>query len=187
MLTTPGETISFFDSRPNLKYHRPQRVLVPLIRSARRSITMSMAYFIPVGRVLRELVRAHRRGVTVRVIIPGESDVKLVQWATRHFYSYLLRRGIRLYERRDQMLHSKVMVIDDEWSVIGSCNMDPRSLRLNLEFLSVIRSPAMAATITRICHYEMRHSDRVTAAAIRKRTCWQRFRDRLAWSLRWWL
>ncbi len=187
MLTTPGETISFFDSRPNLKYHRPQRVLVPLIRRARRSITVSMAYFIPVGRVLRELVRARRRGVTVRVIIPGESDVKLVQWATRHFFSFLLRRGFRLYERRDQMLHSKVMVIDDEWTVIGSCNLDPRSLRLNLEFLSVIRSPAMAATIDRICRYEMRHSDRVTAAAVRRRSMWQRLRDRIAWSLRRWL
>jgi phosphoribosylanthranilate isomerase len=89
--------------------------------------------------------------VLVRVIVPEQSDVKLVQWATRHFYEYLLKRGIRIYERQDRMLHSKAMVIDGQWSVIGSCNLDPRSLRLNLEFFAVIHAPQVAARADR--HY----------------------------------
>jgi cardiolipin synthase len=182
-----AEEMLFFDSRPNFKNRRPQRVLVPLIQMAKREITMAMAYFVPLGRVLRELTRARRRGVTVRVIVPETSDVKVVQWATRHFYEYLLRRGIRVYERLDRMLHSKAMVIDRQWSVIGSCNLDARSLRLNLEFFAVIHSAELAQVIDDICHQEIQASRRVTSQYIRDRSCWQRMLDRTAWTLRKWL
>jgi len=187
MLTTPEETISFFDSRPSLKYRRPQRVFAPLLRRARRRIIMSMAYFIPVGQVLREIVHARRRGVEVVVIVPGQSDVKLVQWASRHFYSYLLKLGVQIYERENQMLHSKVMVIDDEWTIAGSCNLDPRSLRLNLEFLAVFRSRVMAAAVEEICMFEMQNSRRVTQQDCEQRTWRQRILDYTCWSFRHWL
>lgn len=187
MLATESDAIFFFDSRPRMYIRRPSRVLVPLLRRARHTITLSMAYFIPVGDVLKELLRARRRGVTVRVILPGESDVPVVQWASRYLYERLLRRGIRIYERKDQMLHSKVMTIDGLWSVIGSCNLDPRSMRLNLEFMAVIRSAELASAITAICAYEQRHSQPVNVLDCRKHARWQRLRDRMAWSLRRWL
>jgi cardiolipin synthase len=187
MLRAQGEAIFFFDSRPTFKSRRPQRALVPLIQQARREITLAMAYFIPIGRVLRELVKARRRGVRVRVIVPGQSDVRIVQWAARHFYEYLLKRGIRIYERSDRMLHSKAMVIDGRWSVIGSCNLDPRSLRVNLEFFAVFRSDEVAAALDRIFKEEIRASVRVTADAIRSRKCSQRQLHRAAWALRKWL
>jgi cardiolipin synthase len=187
MLASRAERIDFFDCRPWFKYHQPTRVLAPLVRRARRSITLSMAYFIPDGRVLRELLRAAKRGVTVRVIIPGTSDVPAVQWATRHLYARLLKRGIRLYERKDQMLHSKVMIVDNVWSVIGSCNLDPRSLRINLEFFAVIHSRAMGEAMNRIARYELRNSRRVTIDDSLRRRWWQRLLDRLAWSMRRWL
>lgn len=187
MQSARGERIDFFDCRPRLKYRRATRVFVPLLRKARRSITVSMAYFIPQGKVLRELLRARRRGVKVRVIVPGQSDVKVVQRATRHMYVKLLKRGIRIYERMDQMLHSKALVIDGEWTVIGSCNLDPRSLWLNLEFCSVIRSRDMATAILRICRFELRHSRRVTLDDWHRRPWWQRLLDRTAWSFRRWL
>jgi cardiolipin synthase len=184
MVKSEPDRFFFFDCRPMFRYRRAQRVFVPLIRRARASITISMAYFIPFGRVLRELLRARRRGVKIRVIIPGESDVRAVQCATRHFYSRLLKRGIRIYERNDQMLHSKAMVIDDEWSVLGSCNLDPRSLRTNLEFVAVARSRPLAAALLGVCRHEIENSTRVTLAECRNRNCWQRFIDRLAWSFR---
>jgi cardiolipin synthase len=184
MIKSDPDRFYFFDCRPMFRYRRAQRVFVPLIRRARHSITISMAYFIPFGRVLRELLRARRRGVKIRVIIPGESDVRAVQCATRHFYARLLKRGIRIYERNDQMLHSKAMVIDDEWSVLGSCNLDPRSLRTNLEFVAVARSRPLAAALVGVCRHEINNSTRVTLAECRNRTCFQRFLDRLAWSFR---
>jgi cardiolipin synthase len=125
--------------------------------------------------------------VRVRVIVPGSSDVKVVQWATRHFYEYLLKRGIRVYERNDQMLHSKVIVIDHRWSVIGSCNLDARSLRLNLEFFAVVHSRGLAAAVDRICREEMRQSTRITTDYCRRRSLWQRVLGRAAWAARRWL
>jgi cardiolipin synthase A/B len=187
MLGEKADALHFFASRHTRRTRRVARVIVPLIRRARREIIVSMAYFIPVGRVLRELFRARRRGVRVRVIVPGDSDVQAVHWATRHLSRRLLARGIQIYERQDFMLHSKVMVIDGQLTVVGSCNLDPRSLRLNLEFLAVIRSRAMAAAATAFCRHELAHSRRVRRAEIRNRPLWRRIRDRLAWSIRRWL
>ena len=188
MLDPEGrDAIQFFASRPGRPKRRVARILAPLIRQARHEITVSMAYFIPVGRVLRELLRARRRGVRVRVVVPGQSDVPAVCWATRHLCQRLLARGIQVYERQDLMLHSKVIVIDGQWTVVGSCNLDPRSLRLNLEFFAVIRSAAMATAASAFCRHELAHSRRVRLSEIRNRPLWQRIRDRLAWSIRRWL
>jgi cardiolipin synthase len=184
MLNSPDDRFFFFDCRPMFRYRRAQRVFVPLIRRARRTITISMAYFIPYGRVLRELIRARHRGVQIRVVIPGESDVRAVQCATRYLYYRLLKHGIRIYERKDQMLHSKALVIDDQWCVLGSCNLDPRSLRTNLEFVAAARSQTLASQLVAICRHEIKNSRRVTLSSCRKRRCRQRFIDRLAWSLR---
>jgi len=187
MLTTRDADIHFFASRPSRRRRRIGRVIGPLIRRAEREIIVSMAYFIPIGTVLRELLRARRRGVRVRVVVPGNSDVKLVQWSTRHLCRRLLARGILIYERKDFMLHSKVIVIDGERTVVGSANLDPRSLRTNLEFIGVIFSRAMAAAATQFCLHEIAHSRRIRLGEIRRRPWWQRLRDRLAWSLRRWL
>ncbi len=179
--------IWLFDSMPGLRMRRPDRVFRPLIRGAQRSITLSMAYFIPQGGILRELVRARKRGVIVRVIVPGESDVPLVQWATEHFYARLLKDGFRVYERGNQMLHSKAMIVDDEWTVIGSCNIDPRSLRLNLEFIGAIHDAAMVKTVKHAIALDLRESRRVTIADIEGRAWWQRLRGQVAWWFRRWL
>lgn len=187
MLDERVEGIQFFASRPGRPSRRVGRVIAPLLERAEREIIVSMAYFLPMGRVLRELLRARRRGVRVRVVVPGNSDVKLVQWATRHLCRRLLARGILLYERNDFMLHSKVIVIDGERTVVGSANLDPRSLRTNLEFVGVIFSHAMADAATNFCLHEIEHSRRIRLSEIRNRRWWQRLRDWSAWSLRGWL
>ncbi|HVX83919.1 MAG TPA: phospholipase D-like domain-containing protein [Phycisphaerae bacterium] len=185
--TNGDEAIHFFDSGPGRRYSRAGRVFARLIRRARYQVTLSMAYFIPVGAPMRALLGARRRGVRVRVIVPGKSDVAIVQRATCHLYDQLLRRGFRIYERRQRMLHSKTMVVDDQYTLVGSCNLDPRSLYINLEFLGVIRSQHFARIIARICRYETKNSTRVTRQSCRRQSRWQRFLDRLAWSVRWWL
>lgn len=182
-----GADLCFFDSNPRFRHSEAARVFTQLIRRANRSITLSMAYFIPVGRILRELLRASRRGVLIRVIVPGKSDVNVVQRACRHCYKRLLRHGIRIYERQDRMLHGKIMIVDKQWTLVGSCNLDPRSLWINREFLAVIRSRKLAALIGQVWAYERRHSHRVMLAHCRQRPWWQRLLDRAAWAFRWWL
>jgi cardiolipin synthase len=186
MLATQGDGVYFFDGRPRWRRsHR--RVFLPLIRRAQREITIAMAYFLPTGRVQRALYRARRRGVRVRVIVPAESDVPTVQRATRHLYTRLLRHGIEVYERQNQMLHSKVMVVDGRTVVLGSCNLDPRSLWWNLEFAAVVHSAAMADAVERICQFEIDNSRRVTREDCRQRSFWQRLLDRMSYGLRRWL
>jgi cardiolipin synthase len=187
MLTAPEDSMFFFDSRPTFKYRRPQRILAPLIRQARDEVSLSVAYFLPIGRLFGELLRARKRGVQVRVIVPGQSDVRPVQWACRHFYGFLLKRGFQIYERKDRMLHSKAMVIDQQWSMIGSCNLDARSLLSNLEFFAVFHSSPVALALKQVFLEDIRHSVRINIAHLRNRSWWQRLRDRTAWSLRRWL
>jgi cardiolipin synthase len=186
-LAQAGESIQFFDSGPGRRHTRAARLFTHLVRAARRSITLSMAYFLPVGPVLRALLRAPKRDVRVRVVVPGDSDVRLVQHATHYLYDRLLRRRIRIYERQHHMLHSKVMVVDDEWSIVGSCNLDARSLYINHEFLAVIHSPSLAKALNEIVEGEIACSTRISIKAYRGRSCWRRLIGRLAWMLRWWL
>src|SRR5262249_52863395 len=113
--------------------------------------------------------------------------VPIVQRASRYLYTKLLRKRFHIYERQSNMLHSKVLVVDDQWTVVGSSNLDARSLWLHLEFLAVIHSRNLAQVVNDIIQYEIDHSERVTLRACLQRGCWQRLRDRLAWSLRWWL
>lgn len=185
--TGGGESIRFFDSSPGWKSSRAARIFPRLFARSRASILISMAYFLPTPRVLGSLFKARRRGCQVRVVVPGNSDVKLVEWATRHLYAKLLRRGIEVYERQRRMLHSKAVVVDGLWSAVGSCNLDARSLHINHEFLAVIRSKTFAAALTAICEEDIRHSHQITVEYPETHSGWRRWLDRGAYVLRWWL
>ena len=187
-LPAPGEeSIQFFDSGPGPKHTRAARVFTQLIRRAKQRLALSMAYFLPVGPVLRQLLRAHRRGVFIQVVLPGESDVRIVQRATRYLYRRLLRRRFHIYERQMRMLHSKLMIVDDQWTVLGSCNLDARSLYINYEILAVIHSRNLAKALGTLIQTEVEASHRVRLRSCLQQHWTQRLLDRLAWSLRWWL
>jgi cardiolipin synthase len=184
----PGqESIQFFDSGPGPKHTRAARVFTQLIRRARQRLALSMAYFLPVGPVLRQLLRAHRRGVFIQVVLPGQSDVPIVQRATRYLYRRLLRRRFHIYERQMRMLHSKLMIVDNQWTVLGSCNLDARSLYINYEILAVIHSRNLAKALGTLIQSDVEASQRVTLRSCLKQSWTQRLLDRLAWALRWWL
>jgi cardiolipin synthase A/B len=85
--------------------------------------------------------------VDVRVLLPGESDLFAVQSASQHLYTWLLKKGVRLYEWGGTVLHSKSAVIDGCWSTIGTYNLDWRSWRFNLEIVAAIEDPAFARTM----------------------------------------
>ncbi|MGP1629652.1 MAG: cardiolipin synthase ClsB, partial [Giesbergeria sp.] len=115
------------------------------LRSARKRVVIANAYFFPGYRFIRELRRAARRGVDVRLILQGQPDMPIVRTAASMLYEHLLRSGVRIYEYCDRPLHGKVALVDDEWSTVGSSNLDPLSLSLNLEANVVIRDRAFNA------------------------------------------
>jgi cardiolipin synthase len=112
------------------------------IRAARKRVVIANAYFFPGYRFMKELRRAARRGVDVRLILQGQPDLPFVKAAAAMLYHRLLGAGVRIYEYCDRPLHGKVALMDDEWSTVGSSNLDPLSLALNLEANVIIRDRA---------------------------------------------
>lgn len=102
-------------------------------RLAQKRLVIANAYFFPGYRLLREFRRAAQRGVDVTLILQGQPDMAWVSALSRLLYNYLLRSGVKIYEYRRRPLHGKVAIMDDKWATVGSSNLDPLSLSLNLE------------------------------------------------------
>ena len=117
------------------------------IRGARREVLLANAYFFPGYGFLRDLRRAARRGVEVTLVLQGEPDTKLARTAARMLYRHLAGAGVRLHEYCRRPFHGKVGVIDGEWATVGSSNLDPLSLSLNLEANVVVRDAEFAASL----------------------------------------
>jgi cardiolipin synthase A/B len=119
------------------------------IYAAKKTVYIANSYFVPDASVRRALVRAARRGVDVRVIVPAHSDVEAVKFAGRAQYSRLLKAGVRIYEWQDGMFHSKTAVIDGEWCTTGTFNFDYMSLHYNLEVNASVLDAELSAEVER--------------------------------------
>jgi cardiolipin synthase A/B len=151
------------------------------IVSARKSIYISSAYFVPDRDTIRALEAAVRRGVDVRVIVPGELiDVPLVRQASRLHYTQLLRRGIRIFEYQPTMMHAKTMVVDGVWTTIGSSNFDARSFRLNDEVNVNIYDDDVAAIMERHFFEDLARCQEVTTPRWLRRSWIDRTKERIA-------
>lgn len=117
------------------------------IGQARERLLIANAYFFPGYRLLRALRDAARRGVKVRLILQGLPDMPLVRLCSKLLYDTLLRDGVEIYEYCDRPLHGKVAVVDRRWATVGSSNLDPLSLSLNLEGNLMIEDGAFASAL----------------------------------------
>jgi cardiolipin synthase len=151
------------------------------IVSAVKSIYISNAYFVPDADTTRALEGAVRRGVDVRVIVPGEfTDVPIVRQASRWHYELLLRRGIRIFEFQPTMMHAKTMVVDGAWSTIGSSNFDDRSFRLNDEVNINVYNDDIAAQMETMFHADLARSEEVTLRKWFRRGWLDKTKEKLA-------
>lgn len=137
----------------------PVRLIFPIrslyieaMEQAQRHIYISQAYFIPDESILRALIRAARRGVDVRVLVPWESNHVVADWLARHNFDRCLRNGVRLFGYQGAMIHAKTATIDGLWSTVGTANIDRLSLagnyEINLEIFSPEVAKAMEAVFT---------------------------------------
>jgi cardiolipin synthase len=115
-----------------------KRAYLHVIRAARERVWIQNAYFLPDRGLRRALIRAVSRGVDVRVVVPGHSDVRVIEWAGLYVCRRLARRGVRILRFRDVMMHAKTAVVDGLWSTIGSYNFDAQSRFQNLEVCAEI-------------------------------------------------
>jgi cardiolipin synthase len=144
------------------------------------SIQIMSAYFLPNLRLLRELKRAAKRGARVQLILAGKSDMWLMRIATRGLYPSLLRAGVEIYEYEPQILHAKVVVVDDV-VYAGSANLDARSLSINYEVLARIPNAELAAEARQIFESDLKYCRRIDRKSYRRgRKPWQGILERWA-------
>jgi len=128
-----------------------------------------MAYFAPHDDLIDELCAAAKRGVRVRLMLPGRCDVRPLLIAARSFYETLMAAGVQVYEREAVILHAKTMVIDGVISMIGSTNLDYRSIEYNLELSALIRSREFGRQMEDLFDNDVRYARRMTLKKWRHR------------------
>jgi len=145
-----------------------------------RSVRIVAAYFLPMGRVRWRLLRVARRGGTVELILPAKTDVPLSQAATRSLYVGLMEAGVRILEYRPQILHTKLLIVDDA-VYVGSSNLDSRSLYINYEVMLRLTGAEVLEGAEAVFSDHRRHSRLIDPRVWqRTRTCWERMRQRWA-------
>jgi cardiolipin synthase len=145
-----------------------------------RELRIIIAYFLPTRKLRRLLVRAARRGARVRLILAGKTDVLVSQLAARSFYHRLLKAGVEIYEYQPQILHAKLIIIDDI-TYVGSSNLDLRSLNLNYELMLRLKDEKIAAGAREIFECVLKESRRIELIEWREsQTFWKRCQHRWA-------
>ncbi|MCW5552633.1 MAG: phosphatidylserine/phosphatidylglycerophosphate/cardiolipin synthase family protein [Verrucomicrobiae bacterium] len=148
-----------------------------------RDVQIMAAYFLPTLRLRRAIVRAARRGRSVRLLLPGQSDVAVSRLAGQSLYRRLLKAGVEIYEYEPQNLHGKLFIVDDA-VYVGSANLDPRSLSINYELMIRFQNPAMAAEAREVFAGALTHCRRIEPEPWRRsRTFWARIKSRWAYFL----
>lgn len=159
---------------------QPNRVYIALISAitnAQRSVHLTAAYFAPDPQLLHALTGAAHRGVDVTLILPSRSDFWPVLYTGRSYYHELLAAGVKIYERKDALLHAKTAVIDGVWATIGSTNLDWRSLSLNAEVNAVIIGKDFSKQMEQLFRRDLRHSQRITLASWNHRSLFERMKE----------
>lgn len=151
---------------------------VAAVRSARESVDLAIAYFLPGRVLLSALARAAKRGVSVRLVVPEKSDVRLVDLACSSLLGRLLRAGVRVHLYRGRVLHSKTAVVDRRWVTIGSHNLDALSWRFNLECNLAVVDEGLGAEVSRSMSADIADSRELTLEEWRARPWWLRWLSR---------
>ncbi len=135
--------------------------LIKAIGLAQEEILISTPYFIPGETLLNALIVAALSGVKVKLLVPGQSDSKVVDFAARSYYGNLLQAGVEIYQYTRGFIHSKTMVCDGMLSVIGTANMDTRSFELNFEVNSIIYDEQIGGQLTDAFYGDIRYAEKI--------------------------
>jgi len=160
---------------------------VSAVANAEKTIRLTQAYFAPPAEQLEALEAAARRGVRVQLVLPKKTDQPKVVYAGRSHYSELLDAGVEIYERRGVLLHAKTAVIDGVWSVVGSANLDYRSVLYNDEVNAVVLGPEFGGQMDAMFERDLAQSDRIDPEAWRRRPFLSRAKEWLASLLEPWI
>ncbi len=153
--------------------------LVSMLNNARRRVWLTAGYFGPNEPLLTALQLTAHRGVDVRMLVAGKSDHPMLVNIGRSYYSELLRHGVKIFEYETGINHAKVALVDEEWLMVGSANLDVRSMRLNFELNALVRDPATAAHLERVLDEDFAASREIDAGEFAERSRFQRLKESL--------
>lgn len=179
------DAIMVLDSRPGRGQPETIAVLSALWGAARHRLWVTTPYFAPPIGALDILSSAVKRGVDVRLLLPGKTDVEFIRHAAHGTYSKLLKAGVKIFEYQKAVLHAKTMVVDGQIGVVGSANLDFRSLWLNAECNLLLFNNETAKALEDAFNKDVEQSTEITLAEWKKRSLKHRVLDALALSFRW--
>jgi cardiolipin synthase len=181
------QVVRAIGSSPEEPYSLIYATLLSAIGSAETSVHLTNAYFAPDPQLLTALEAAVGRGVDVTLILPSQTDSWLVFHAGRAYYSRLLRAGVKIYERRGVILHSKTALIDGVWATVGSTNLDWRSFLHNHELNAVVLGAEFGQQVQQMFERDLAASDAITLAQWQRRPLDQHLKEWLAQLWEYWL
>lgn len=148
------------------------------IQAARKYIHITNPYFLPPPPVLKALAEARKRGVEIKIILPSSlTDAKFVRWASQGNYEILLKEGVRIFEYSKSRLHSKHFIVDGIWSIVGSANMDNRSMSLNQENVFAVLDGSFGKKMEEIFSEDLKNSEEIRPEEWRSRNLFRRVRE----------
>jgi cardiolipin synthase A/B len=164
-------------SGPDQLIGRSLELLLGALRAAKRQVDLCTPYFIPDRAMLAALRAASYSGVRVRLFVPRDSDQSFVSWASRAYYADLLEAGVEIWELGGGFVHTKVTIVDQQWCIIGSSNLDPRSFHLNFEFNVEVYSRTLARTLERLLNGYLHDATRITPAVLKRESFFIKLRN----------
>ena len=181
------QVVRAIGSSPDEPFSLIYATLLSAIANAESSVRLTNAYFVPDPQLLAALEAAAGRGVDVSLILPGQTDSWLVFHAGRNHYERLLRAGVKIFERRGAILHSKTALIDGVWATVGSTNLDWRSFLHNHELNAVVLGAEFGAQVQAMFDKDLAASDRITLEQWRRRPIEWRMKEAFARAWEYWL
>lgn len=165
---------------PDEDFGKTRWAILGALGAAQRSVRIATPYFLPDPALITALNLAAMRGVAVDILLPAKSNLPYVQWASTAHWWQVLERGCRIWLSPPPFDHTKLLVVDESWALVGSTNWDPRSLRLNFEFNLECYDPAFAGELARRFDRERQASRLITLAEVDARSVPVRLRDGIA-------
>jgi cardiolipin synthase len=186
----PGDGEAFvrmIDNSLTKRRRAIRQAYLKVLYAAQQQVLLKNAYFLPDRPLRRAIARAVQRGVEVVVIVPGNSDVRMIEWAGHYIHRRLTRAGARILRWPNVMMHAKTAVIDSVWSTIGSYNLDARSLRYNLEITVEILDQQVGAEMVKQFKRDALACEPYDEAVWQAMPWWKRARGWIAYQFRRWL
>ncbi|WP_434777376.1 cardiolipin synthase [Neisseria sp. Ec49-e6-T10] len=178
-IETPSYLTQIIASGPGFSDDIIQQTLLSAVYSAQKQLILTTPYFVPSDDLFHAICTAAARGVMVYLIVPKKGDSKLTNWASHAFYADLLDAGVKIYEFEGGLLHTKSILIDKQLSLVGTVNLDKRSLWLNFEVTVAIDSAHFGKKLSKIQHFYLAQSTLLSPEKWASRSLFQRVLERL--------